>query len=276
MSHFRIGAVSYLNTKPLVYDIQHYSDDCRVTYDLPSRLADQLESGQLDVALIPSIEAVMNPAYTVVSDACIACRGPVWSVKLLSRVPMREIRRLALDEGSRTSAALAKIVMGKRFGCFPECVSLAINEDWRQVRTDAVLIIGDRAMKSLVSGANDRDPNWFSYEWDLGEVWSDWMNCPFVFAVWACREGADLDRLDFILARCRDNGVANLADICQSQAPKYDLTYKACYRYLAENLHFYLGTNEKFGLDLFFQFASELSLIPQDLKLQFHDCQTAG
>ena len=108
MSKIRVGAVSYLNTKPLVFGIDSF-EDCIVTYDLPSRLADQLAAGQLDVALIPSIEAVVPGDYTIVSDACIACRGPVWSVKLVSRKPMNEIRSLALDEGSRTSAALAQV-----------------------------------------------------------------------------------------------------------------------------------------------------------------------
>ena len=112
----RVGAVNYLNTKPLVHGLEHASDRIELSFDLPSRLADQLAAGALDVALIPSIEMFQDPTYSVVSDACIACRGPVLSVKLFSRTPMNRIRALALDEGSRTSVALTRILLRERFG----------------------------------------------------------------------------------------------------------------------------------------------------------------
>ena len=99
MSSLRIGAVSYLNTKPLVYGLEQLLPSAQLIYDLPSRLADDLAAGQLDVALIPTVEVFQDPSYQVVSDACIACRGPVLSVSLLSRCRREEIRSLALDEG---------------------------------------------------------------------------------------------------------------------------------------------------------------------------------
>src|SRR3954471_5186769 len=112
----RIGAVSYLNTKPLVYGLAERLPQADVVYDFPSRLADRLAAGDLDVALIPSVEFFQDPSYSIVSDACIGCRGPVWSVKLFSRVPPPQIRTLALDEGSRTSVALVRILLKERFG----------------------------------------------------------------------------------------------------------------------------------------------------------------
>src|SRR5262245_39566916 len=105
-SRVRVGAVSYLNTKPLICDFAELAPDAELVLDYPSRLAEALAAGTLDVALIPSIEFFQDPGYTIVSDACIGCRGPVLSVKLFSRVPVETIRTLALDEGSRTSAAL--------------------------------------------------------------------------------------------------------------------------------------------------------------------------
>ncbi|MDB4778385.1 menaquinone biosynthesis protein [bacterium] len=169
----RIGAVSYLNTKPLVYGLDSLADQCSVQYDLPSRLADRLAAGELDVALIPSIEATTNPNYTIVSDACIGCRGPVWSVKLLSKKEPEDIKTLALDEGSRTSAALTKIILAEKYSARPDLQQLGINDDWRTVNTDAVLVIGDRAMSA------EHQP--FQYAWDLGEAWHDWTGLPFVF-----------------------------------------------------------------------------------------------
>lgn len=264
----RIGAVSYLNTKPLVEGMDSAADEFELMFDLPSRLADRLADGELDVALIPVIEAVDNPDYSIVSDACIACRGPVWSVKLLSRVPPAEIKTLSLDEGSRTSRALARVLLDQKFSVRPECRPLAISEDWRDSDSDAVLIIGDRAMKAEDAG--------FPYSQDLGEAWNRWTGRPFVFAVWAARPGADLDRLDKILSGARDRGVTNIEAISNEQAPKYDLSYDECKKYLRENLHFYLGPDEKTGLEMYFEYAAKLSLIPQPKQLQFHVCQTAG
>src|SRR4029453_14916808 len=115
----RIGAVSYLNTKPLIYGLGQLAPQHELLLDLPSRLADDLAAGRLDVALIPSVEFFQNPDYTIISDARIACRGPVHSVKLFSRVPVRSIESLALDEGSRTSVALVQILLREQFGIVP-------------------------------------------------------------------------------------------------------------------------------------------------------------
>ena len=116
----RVGAVNYLNTKPLVYDLARLAPQAEVVFDLPSRLADRLAQGRLDVALIPSVEFFHDPSYSIVSTACIACRGPVLSVKLFSRGPVESIRTLALDEGSRTSVALVRILLNERYGIQPQ------------------------------------------------------------------------------------------------------------------------------------------------------------
>lgn len=186
----------------------------------------------------------------------------------MSRVPVAEIKTLALDEGSRTSCALVRVLLDRQFGVHPVCSPLSIHDDWRTAQSDAVMIIGDRAMK-----ANDPE---FPFVWDLGEAWSQWTGKPFVFAVWAARSDADLDRLDRVLSLSRDCGVRELSRIAADQAPIYDLSDDECLRYLRENLHFNLGVEEKSGMDLFFQNAAELLLIPQLFQLQFHDCQTAG
>ncbi len=144
----KIGAVSYLNTKPLIEGLQgSLGPSHHLVLDLPSRLATRLEAGELDIALIPSIEYFQDPLYEVVSDACIACRGPVWSVKIFFRVPPGQVRSLALDEGSRTSAALAKILLKERLNIEPTTIPLPIACDPASVDADAVLVIGDRAMK---------------------------------------------------------------------------------------------------------------------------------
>src|SRR5438874_1446560 len=106
----RIGAVTYLNTKPLIYQLEQLAPEAEVILDLPSRLADQLAAGLLDVALIPIIEVFRGEGYRILPDMAIASRGAVLSVTVFSKVPWKEIRTLALDEGSRTSAALVQVL----------------------------------------------------------------------------------------------------------------------------------------------------------------------
>src|SRR6476620_10272621 len=115
MRTIRVGAVNYLNTRPLICDLERIAPEAEQVLDLPSRLADRLAASELDVALIPVIEYFRAGTYTVVPDISIATRGPVLSVTLFSRKPWAEIRTVALDEGSRTSAALARILLRKRY-----------------------------------------------------------------------------------------------------------------------------------------------------------------
>src|SRR5207247_5213433 len=120
--------------------------------DLPSRLADRLAAGELDVALIPSIEYFQRGSYSMVPNISIASRGPVLSVTLFSRVPWPAIRRVALDVGSRTSAALTQILLARRYGAHPEVVPLPMEQNAEDVDADAVLLIGDRAMRACLPG----------------------------------------------------------------------------------------------------------------------------
>ena len=271
MNPIRVGAVSYLNPKPLVYGLEEHAEEIDLCFDLPSRLADRLNLGDLDVALIPSIEAIANPDYTILSDACIGCRGPVWSVKLLSRVRASEIKTLALDEGSRTSRILGRIILSEQFGVKPELTQLNMSDSWQDVSTDAVMIIGDRAMTI--------DSPEFPFVWDLGEAWNQWTGLPFVFAVWAARSDNQLqqhfDRLGWILSRARNRGIENIDKIAHSSATQYGLTEAVCHNYLSTNLNFQLGDAEKQGLAAYFRYAADLNVIAPNLQLQFHDCQTA-
>lgn len=272
MNHFerdiRIGAVSYLNTKPLVHRLDEFAPQARIEFDLPSRLADRLSAGELDVALIPTVEYFRNSDYTIVSDACIACRGPVWSVKLFSRVPAAEIRTLSLDEGSRTSAAMTRSILAQTFQIEPELHSLPIGDGLAHAETDAVLLIGDRAMKADESG--------FVEVWDLGDVWCRSTKLPFVFAMWTARPGfseLELSALDSVLTQARDAGLSNLESIAVSECETFGLSHEECLSYLRDNLHFRLGSEEREGLKLFYERTSQLGLVPKERDLRFHDCQ---
>ncbi len=256
----RIGAVSYLNTKPLVEGLAEHAKGHDLVFDLPSRLADDLASGQLDVALIPSIEFFQNPAYRIISDACIGCRGPVWSVKLLSRVPLEQIRTLALDEGSRTSAALAQILLVERLGLRPKLLPFPIHRPIEQVEADAVVVIGDRAMHPLPG-------NWV-VEWDLGDQWCRHCELSFVFAMWVARPGVDTEELEIQLAQARDRGLARVKQIAERESSKHGLSPMQCMDYFQRNLYFFLGPRERSGLKLYYDHAVKLGLAPAGCEIK--------
>jgi chorismate dehydratase len=263
----RIGAVEYLNTKPLVYGLAEAAPEAQVVFDVPSRLADRLAAGELDVALIPSIEFFQNSGYRIVSDACIACRGPVMSVKLFSRVPAERIGSLALDEGSRTSAALVQILLRERFGLRPKLEQLPIGATIADTRADAVLLIGDRAIHS--------PPGRFAEVWDLGDEWFRWAELPFVFAMWVGRDGHDLRVIERALGQARDEGVAHLSEIAASEAAPRGLTAPQCLSYLRDNLHFYFGPREQEGFARFYRHAAELGLAPEGVELGIDVCTSS-
>lgn len=243
----RLGAVQYLNTRPLVHGLGRGSTDrgnaaapLNVVYDLPSRLADRLAGGQLDIGLIPIVELLRGGA-TLVSNACIACRGPVMSVKLFFRTRPEQVARLALDEGSRTSAALARILLAERYGVRPRFASLPIGASIGDTDADAVLLIGDRALEPVIGS--------FQLVWDLGDEWVRWTGLPFVFAAWAARPGVestgiDLPQVAAELEAARDRGVSNLAAIAAVEAAGHGLTVPQCLSYLRDNLHYQVGDAE--------------------------------
>ncbi|MFM9194395.1 MAG: menaquinone biosynthetic enzyme MqnA/MqnD family protein [Planctomycetia bacterium] len=253
----RIGAVQYLNTKPLVYGLA--ARGLGVAYDLPSRLADRLSSGSLDVALIPSIELFRGTGYRVVSDACIGCRGPVMSVTLFFRTRPGRVARLAVDEGSRTSATLARILLAERHGVAPQVEVLPIGAGLEDTAADAVLLIGDRAIGSQRGS--------FQLIWDLGDEWCRWTGLPFVFAVWASRPGVDVTGIEPVLASARDAGRTHLASIAAAEAAGHGLTVPQCLSYLRDNLHYELGPRERAALVRFYRHAEALALAPSGVDV---------
>ena len=261
----RIGAVSYLNSKPLIEGLAESAPGASLLLDYPSRLADDLASGELDVALIPSIEAFADPDYEVVSDACVASRGPVLSVKLYSRIDPGAIRTLALDEGSRTSAALVRIVLEERYGVKPAVRPLPMGSSVSESDADAVLVIGDRAMHPL--------DETFAEVWDLGEVWSEWTGLPFVFAMWVTRKGVSLDGTEDALSRARDLGVARIGEIAERESAALGISRETAETYLTKNLHFQLSSAERSGLRLFHQLAMQHGLAPEESRLVFRETE---
>jgi len=263
----RVGAVGYLNARPLTFALARLIPDAEVIVDLPSRLADGLNHGRLDVALVPSIEYFRKPGAAIVSDACVACDGPVRSVKLYGRVPVERIRSLALDEGSRTSAALTRILLKERFGLEPELERLPMGATVGDSTADATMLVGDRGLHAPEGS--------FEFVWDLGEEWSRWTGLPFVFAMWIARPEVDAAGLDERFAAVRDEGVRCLEQIARSEAPALGIPERECLSYLRDSLRFQLGRRERRGLETFCRLAARHGLVPAGARLAISDHELA-
>ncbi len=258
----RVGAVNYLNTKPLIHNLCALAPHANLELDAPSRLADRLAVGELDVALIPVIEHVRAAGYSVVPNIAIASCGPVLSVTLFSRKPWTEIRRIALDAGSRTSAVLTEVLLRVRHGVRAETTPLPFDADPESIDADAVLLIGDRAMRACLPG--------YRFAYDLGDEWYRWTGLPFVFAVWSVRRGIDLHGIDEALTAAKEQGLANVGEIAFAEAARLGLDAGFCRRYLETVLRFDLGPMELAGLTRFCQLAHGLELIPAAHALRFY------
>jgi chorismate dehydratase len=262
METIRIGAVNYLNTKPLIHDLEALAPDAQLILDYPSHLADQLQDGQLDVALIPIIEYFRASTYSLVPGISIASHGPVLSVTLFSKVPWSDIRRVALDEGSRTSAALAQILLRRRHGINPEICPLPLDAAAEECAADAVLLIGDRAMHACLPG--------FAHAFDLGQEWHDWTGLPFVYAVWAVRHSVDLGSVYEALHEAKRRGCANVGPIAAREAPCLGLDAGFCRRYLSNIIRFDLGPRELAGMKRYYELACESGLAQPGVRVELY------
>ncbi len=258
----RIGAVNYLNTKPLIYELEQLAPEAELVLDYPSRLADDLELGRLDVALIPIIEYFRAGTYRLVPNISIASHGPVLSVTLFSRTAPKAIRRVALDEGSRTSAALAQILLRNRYHVQPEICPLPLDQQAENIDADAVLLIGDRAMHACLPG--------FAHAFDLGQEWHEWTGLPFVYAAWAVRDGVDLGPVADALVEAKRRGLENIGPIAAHEAKQLDLDAGFCRRYLANIIRFDLGPREQAGMQRYYQLACDLGLARPGVNIDFY------
>lgn len=258
----RVGAVNYLNTKPLVEGLAGFAPEIDLCFDLPSRLADRMAAGELEVGLIPVVEYLRAGSYTFIPNIAIASRGPVLSVTLFSRVPWADVRSVALDVGSRTSAALTQILLRKRYGVTPRVEPLPLDVPADDLTTDAILLIGDRAMRACLPG--------FTYAYDLGQEWTDWTELPMVYAVWAVRGGVELGATETAFHQAKALGLSRAGAIAAREAPVLGLDSGFCRRYLDTLIRYDLGPRELAGLRRYADLAAELGLAPEGVPLDRH------
>ena len=265
-NRLRLGAVSYLNARPLVYGLER-KPRFDLRYDVPSECARLLHGGSIDVGLIPSIEYLRGPQpYALVPGPAVTSRGPVASVALYTRLEPRDIRSVAMDSSSRTSVALATVMLRRFFGVSPEAVSMAPDLESMLARADAALIIGDKA---LVWEPDHRPIQ----KIDLGEAWTSLTGLPFVWAFWAGPAGV-LGAGDVsALQSARDEGVRQSDTIGREYFRDLPQHRDLGARYLRDNIKYYLGAEERAGLESFYRYAAEIAVVdraPDSQSLRFY------
>lgn len=250
----RVGIVDYLNSRPLAWGFLtgRMPAQLEASYHPPARIADLLAAGELDVGLVPSIELQRIPGLRVLSGLGICASHEVRSVLLVSRCEPGQIRRLALDRNSRTSAALVRILLADVWGVEPEVTTAVADLDAMLADADAALIIGDPALRV------DRD----AYRVvDLAAGWRGLTGHPFVFAVWAVREGVDVEGLGELFHRSLALGLAEIERIVAEACRDLGLAAAEVRDYLTSNLGYRLGEDELTGLDEYFRRAAAHGLI---------------
>jgi chorismate dehydratase len=258
----RLGAVGYLNARPLVYGLDVASRfDLR--FDVPSECARLLHEGGIDVGLIPSIEYLRGGPYRIVPDLAIASRGPVASVAIYTTRPIADVRSIALDTSSRTSVALVSILCSKLFRIRPEWQSRGPDLSDMLGHCDAALLIGDNAL--LI----DHERFHLS-KIDLGEAWTTLTGLPFVWAFWAGRPDALNDDDVRALGRSRDAGVTCSDAIAREYFPDSPADQAVGAAYLRDNIKYHLGDAELAGLETFYRYAAETGVVASAERLDFY------
>jgi chorismate dehydratase len=231
----RVGCVQYLNARPLIAPY-----DGRVVFEHPARLADQLASGEIDVALIPAFEALRLPAFPIVDGVSIASHGPVYSVFLAHGGPLADLRAVSLDPASRTSSGLIRCLLAEYHDLRPAFEPAA---ECRVEPGRGLLLIGNQAIRFRQSA-----PEGVRFL-DLGEEWLLRTGLPFVFAVWQIRpEIADAPA---VAAALRAVKCAGLRRVCEIARLERDFDPDFAVRYLTTHIKFELGEEEKAGLARF-------------------------
>lgn len=261
----RIGVISFVNTLPLIRGLeQGLGDDCgyELVYASPSALADRLRYGELDAALIPAVEYFRGVGAGVVPGLCISSHGAVESIRLLSRGPLEDLDRVLVDQSSRTSVAMLRLLLDRIYRVSPDFFSFRPDPSRPFLGPDgeeapAALIIGDAAME-----LPDREA---SVDMDLGAWWQNTFHRPFVYALWVTRAAAgeaEHERLRELLHTSAATGLRELPLICEETALAKAWPEARVHDYLTRKIHFHLDRDALAGLGLFRQLCIENYLCP--------------
>ena len=242
MEKIKLGAVSYLNTKPLLYGIKRSEkllNQLIITEDYPSKISEMLLNGSIDIGLVPVAILPKLKEYFIISNYCIGADGDVASVCLFSEVPLHKIKTVLLDYQSKTSVALCKILMRDYWKINPAFENTNAAFSSSITGTTAGVIIGDRALQQTHIS---------KYVYDLSGAWKSFTGLPFVFAVWASNKKIDPSFIT-LFNECNKYGIENLDEVIKHENISfYDLHY-----YYTKNISYLFNDEKKKGMNLFLE-----------------------
>ncbi|MFG0285082.1 MAG: menaquinone biosynthetic enzyme MqnA/MqnD family protein [Phycisphaerales bacterium JB039] len=264
MKPIRVACVEYLNTVPLIEGLEKL-DALTLDRAAPSRIVDMLTGGRADIGLVSLIDAARAPApLALLPVGMIGCDGPTMTVRIFSRVPLDQIRRLHADTDSHTSTALARLILEKQFGARVEVIDYDAREDiavgGERADPEAMLLIGDKVV--TLAPRLER----FGHTVDLGEAWKDLTGLPFVYAVWMCRAGEQDDPAIQAAAaaidRARRHNMLRLSWIVARRAGELRWPQELAERYIGELLRFEVGPRQRAAARQFLDMCAQAGLAP--------------
>ncbi len=222
-------------------------DLVHLSFSLPSLCSQELELGKIEIGLVPVAE-IARQGLEIVPGVGITCFGPVRSILLVSKCPVRDIKSLAADSSSRTSVQLARVILRERYGVTPQITSFEPVLDRMLANADAALVIGDPALRI--------DPQALDYQTlDLGEEWRLLTGLPMVFAAWGGKPGLSYDALETITRGSYAYGAQRIEEIVESEHHTRGISRELALQYLTRHIRYILGPKEEKGLETFLELA---------------------
>jgi len=257
-SPLRIGAVSFLNTVPLICGLDR-DRNVVLMRDLPARLANLLYEDRIEAGLIPVVEYLRGVGGDLVPGLCIASNGPVRTVKVFSKVPLHDCGDIAVDRGSRSSVAMLRVLLAEKFDHHPDMHIVEPDPYQLFLHHDTVLVIGDRAEQVRDSDAE--------FVYDLGELWTEQTGLPFVYAAWVLGSQlsapSHVSRRDAIIARLEraaERGFETRAELAEQWAARMGTESESILEYWSDFIHYRLGEAELAGLRRFAELCEKHNL----------------
>jgi predicted solute-binding protein len=280
VTKLRISIVQYLNTAPLVWGFTNgpLQGNYDLSFTVPSQCAEDLRTGQADIAIIPAIEYQRIDDLVILPDMAIASKKQVRSLLIVSKRPIEEVKSLALDRSSRSTQALTRILCAEKWKIAPRFFEASPDLAEMLEQADAALLIGDPALRISLGIEKDSQigaegqticpaatlgitSSEMLYVYDVVSDWQSLTGLPAVLAVWAARRDVATPEVTADFLASRDFGLSHIAEISYDASFELELQAQAIEAYLRRNIDFSLDAENRRGLDLYYQHAARLGLI---------------
>ena len=295
MAKLRISIVQYLNTAPLVWGFTNgpLQGKYELSFTVPSLCAEALRSGAADIAIIPAIEYQRIDDLVVLPDLAVASKERVRSLLLIAKRPIEQVRSIALDQSSRSTQALTRILCTEHWKICPQLFEAAPDIRGMLERADAAMLIGDPALRISIATEEEGRPGLYGqticqgatlgiagaeilYVCDLVSEWKGFTGLPAVLAIWAARRDVVTPEVAADFAASREFGMQHVAEIALDAARELELPVETLESYLRHNIDFTLDEANQQGLELYFQHAARLGLIPSAKPIEWAQGKAEG